>query len=66
VTSPLHYAHRFNGDLALARVHSDARRIVESEGLIEELGKDHVLRHGPPASRSGVRGVRAYLRQVNE
>jgi len=42
VTSLLHYARRFNVDLALSRVHSDARQILEAEGLIKELGEDHV------------------------
>jgi hypothetical protein len=26
----------------LSRVHSDARQILEAEGLIKELGEDHV------------------------
>jgi sulfate permease, SulP family len=42
VTSLLNYARRFNVDVALSRVHSDARQILESEGLIKELGEDHV------------------------
>jgi len=42
VTSLLHYARRFNVDLALARVHADARQILKSEGLIKELGEDHI------------------------
>jgi sulfate permease, SulP family len=42
VTSLLHYARRFTVDVALARVHADARQILESEGLIKELGEAHV------------------------
>jgi hypothetical protein len=37
-----HVEARFHVDVALARVHSDARQILESEGLIKELGEDHV------------------------
>jgi sulfate permease, SulP family len=42
VTSLFHYAQRFGVDLALARVHSDARKILESGGVLEELGEDHL------------------------
>jgi sulfate permease, SulP family len=42
VTSLLHYAQRFGVDLALARVHSDAREILKSAGVIDEVGEDHV------------------------
>ena len=42
VTSLFHYGQRFGVDLALARVHSDARKILESSGVIAELGEDHV------------------------
>jgi len=42
LTSLLGYARRFHVDVALARVDSDARRIVASEGLIKELARDHV------------------------
>ena len=37
-----HVEARFHVEVALARVHSDARQILESEGLIKELGEDHV------------------------
>ena len=42
LTSLLGYARHFHVDVALARVDSDARRIVASEGLIKEFGQDHI------------------------
>jgi sulfate permease, SulP family len=38
----LHYAQRFGIDLALARVHRDARKILEAAGVIKEVGEDHL------------------------
>jgi len=37
-----HVEARFHFEVALARVHSDARRIVESGGLIKEFGQDQI------------------------
>jgi len=42
VTSLLDYAQRYGVDLALARVHSDAREILKDAGVIGELGEDHI------------------------
>jgi sulfate permease, SulP family len=38
----LHYAQRFGIDLALARVHRDARMVLEAGGVIDAVGEDHV------------------------
>jgi len=37
-----HVEARFHVEVALARVHSDARQILESEGLIKEFGQDQI------------------------
>jgi sulfate permease, SulP family len=43
VTSLHGYAQRFGVDLVLARVHKDAREILESAGVIDQLGEHHVF-----------------------
>jgi sulfate permease, SulP family len=43
VTSLFHYAQRYGVELSLARVHSDARAVLESAGTIDELGGEHRL-----------------------
>lgn len=40
---PHRYAQRFGVDLALARVHEDAREILESTGVIDQSGEHHVF-----------------------
>lgn len=37
------YAHRYGVELSLARLHSEARRVLELEGTLEELGEDRVF-----------------------
>jgi sulfate permease, SulP family len=43
VTSLHRYAQRFGVELVLARVHEDAREILESAGVIDQLGEHHVF-----------------------
>ena len=43
VTSLHRYAQRFGVELALARVHDDAREVLESAGVIDQLGERHVF-----------------------
>jgi sulfate permease, SulP family len=43
VSDLFRYAHRYGVELSLARLHSEARRVLELEGTINELGEDRIF-----------------------
>ena len=52
ITSLFHYAHRYDVELVLARVHSTAHELLQLTGVVEELGEHriHDTIHGAVAS----------------